>query len=374
MFGFNILISIVRRDKPESASSIVHHREKMKSLLGDMHQLKDPKDIDKSKKFTRSILFEKEQHDSMTLKDYQFQTLKPVEDFIRPEDQFSPRQTGYEHGHIRSLLKLDTYGPSGSRSISREREQGHLPRSPNVDRHTVVSPSTTLRLSPGNSLSESRASTAGSTNYNGAFPSLASLRRDRENAAVTQNGGWRVSNSDKLSYSSVLNRSAPTQLTSNSGLGHTVGTGTGHFGQSVTSNASPELSSSGRYYNPGHTMALLGLGLDGVEKNRSAPHTRPKTGSSTVSRASQMSGARSTARASTAMSGMNRTGNITTNTTRTLPGVTSTKLQPPFPEQTFAGVAITADERLQGGDPFLRRTLYFKAHTLDLKVIFIALF
>ena len=362
------LYTFVRRDKPESASSTVHHREKMKTLLGDMHQLKDPKDIDKSKKFTRSILFEKDQRDSMTLKDYQFQTLKPIEDFVRPEDQFSPRQTGYEHGHIRSLLKLDTYGPTGSRSISREREQGHLPRSPNVDRHTVVSPSTTLRLSPGNSLSESRASTAGSTNYNGAFPSLASLRRDRENAAVTQGGGWGVSNSDKLSYSSVLNRSAPAQLNNSGGLGHTVGTGTGHFGQSVTSNASPELSSSGRYYNPGHTMALLGL--DGMEKDRSAPHTRPNTGSSTVSRASQMSGARSTARAGTAMSGLNRTG----NTTRTLPGVTAMQLQPPFPEQTFAGVAITADERLQGGDPFLRRTLYFKAHSLDLKVINVASF
>lgn len=339
---------------------MVHHREKNKNLLGDMHQLKDPKDIDKSKKFTRSILFEKDQEESMTLKDYQFQTLKPVEDFVRPDDQFSPRQTGYEHGHIRSLLKLDTYGPSGSRSISREREQGNLPRSPNVDRHIVVSPTTTLRLSPENSLSESRGSTAGSTNYNGAFPSLSSLRRDRENASVTQNGGWGMARSGGLDAKGLLHRTAPAQLTS------TVGTGTGHFGQNVTSNASPELSSSGRYYNPGHAMALLGL--DDIGRlNKSAPHTRPNTGSSTKSRASQMSGARSTGRASTALSGLNRTG----NTTGTLPG--TTRLKPPFPEQTFAGVAITADERLQGGDPFLRRTLYFKAHALDLKVWWIFL-
>lgn len=329
----------------------------MKNLIGDMHQLKDFKDIDKSKKFTRSILFEKDQQDSITLKDYQFQTMKPVEDFVRPEDQFSPRQTGYEHGHIRSLLKLDTYGPAGSRAISRERDQGNKPRSPNVDRHLLVSPASTSRANGNGSLS-SRASTAGSTNYNGAFPSLKSLRRDRDSLAGTAPGrtggeGWATgtSGSDQLSRSG-LQRSAPAQLTASGGFG----TGTGNFGQSVTSNTSPNLSSTGRYYNPGHTMAMLGLG----ELTLGATPARPGTGSTTQSSASQMLGARSTGRAGTAMSGLNRTGGTTGSGTR--------RSKAPFPEQTFAGVAITADERLQGGDPFLRRTLYFKAHTSDLKV------
>lgn len=332
----------------------------MKNLIGDMHQLKDFNDIDKSKKFTRSILFEKNKQDSITLKDYQFQTMKPVEDFVRPEDQFSPRQTGYEHGHIRSLLKLDAYGPAGSRAISRERELGNKPRSPNVDRHLVLSPDSTMRANGNGSLS-SRASTAGSTNYNGAFPSLKSLRRDRDRGGMTGTspGGTGTSErapatgrSDQFNSSGLRNSSA--QNTASGGFG----TGTGNFGQSVTSNASPAQSSTGRYYNPGHTMAMLGLG----ELNLDAAHTRPGTGS-TASSASQMLGARSTGRAGTAMSGLNRTG-----------GTNGSKRssKPPFPEQTFAGVAITADERLQGGDPFLRRTLYFKAHTSDLKVITIA--
>jgi len=331
----------------------------MKNLIGDMHQLKDFKDIDKSKKFTRSILFEKNQQDSMTLKDYQFQTLKPVEDFVRPEDQFSPRQTGYEHGHIRSLLKLDTYGPAGSRAISRERDQGNKPRSPNVDRHLVISPASTTRANGNGSLS-SRASTAGSTNYNGAFPSLKSLRRDRDSLTGTSpgrtgGGEWAAATGSDQLKSYGLQSTAPAQLGASGGFGTGpgVGTGTGNFGQSVTSNTSPNLTSTGRYYNPGHTMAVLGLG----DLNLDAPHTRPGTGS-TASSASQMLGARSTGRAGTANSGLRRTGG-TTGTTRS---------KAPFPEQTFAGVAITADERLQGGDPFLRRTLYFKAHTLDLKV------
>ena len=125
----------------------MHNREKVKDLLGDMHQLKDPKDIDKSKKFTRSLLFDQDLRKSMSLKEYQFNTLKPIDDFVRPDDQFSPRNTGYEHGHVRSLLKLDVFGPASSSQIEKDREAGILPRSPNLDRHAVVNPAHVLSLS-----------------------------------------------------------------------------------------------------------------------------------------------------------------------------------------------------------------------------------
>ncbi len=47
-----------------------------------------------------------------------------MEDFIRPEATDSARLTGYEHGHVRSLLKLDVYGPASSMLASQERSMG----------------------------------------------------------------------------------------------------------------------------------------------------------------------------------------------------------------------------------------------------------
>ena len=41
------------------------------------------------------------------IEELQFNNLAPIEDFLRPTSVTTPRQTGYETGHIRSLLKTD---------------------------------------------------------------------------------------------------------------------------------------------------------------------------------------------------------------------------------------------------------------------------
>jgi hypothetical protein len=62
---------------------------------------------------------------------------QPLEDFVRPEDSCTRRSTGYEKGHIRSMLKLDTYGPVSSVVAWKNRDLGIVPFSPNFDRFLV---------------------------------------------------------------------------------------------------------------------------------------------------------------------------------------------------------------------------------------------
>jgi hypothetical protein len=294
-----------KRDMPESASGAVHQRQIMRDLLGEMHQLKDFADIDKSKKFTRSILFEKSLRDSKELEEYHFTNMKPLDDFIRPDSPASPRETGYNSGHIRSILKLDVYGPASSASTNREREQGSKPLSPNVDRHVILDPAYMLRTSSPQDrvgTGDSRASSATSTSYNGAFPSLKTLRRSR-GSSIT--GG--LDGVDNTGSMQGLFHS-----TSNAALGGTGGMGGtgGHGGRLLVEKGEPGVSFSG-------TTGILFAGR------------RPGTGAS---------------RASTAGS------------------------RGHFPVQTFTGVAITEDERMQGGDPFLRRTSWYRNYAEEQKV------
>lgn len=353
-----LLVSIIvcvlfRKERAESASSEVHNRQKVKDLLGDMHQLKDFKDIDKSKKFTRSILFEQEQEKSQRLKEYQFQTLKPIEDFVRPDDQTSPRVTGYEHGHIRSLLKLDVFGPASSVAIEKDREAGLLPRSPNVDRHIVVNPSHTLTLRPGTgqSTTSSRASTAGSTSYNGAFPSLKMLRKERA-AAASQSLDSAFTLSGKPSH---------PERTRNT-ISPTFGASTNNNSLDNASSHSREHASrtgSGHHHHHQHHGINM-LNTAGAATEFAGPGLRPATGSTagTGGRGSSHGTRPSSSAASFNGSGYGGEAGASARS----------KSRGKYPEQTFPGVAITEEERLLGGDPFLRRTMWYKQYASSRKV------
>jgi hypothetical protein len=154
-----------RKQRDDYPSSMVRHNKVVKDLLGDMHKDKDVNDIDKQKamKYTFSIKRESDLREKLEHEEKMFNSLQPLEDFVRPENPVSPRQTGYEHGHIRSLFKLDTYGPTSSRLNTGDRESGRLPL-PNVDRYVRVSPTHKLTLrSDVWSSSSSRTSTSQST-------------------------------------------------------------------------------------------------------------------------------------------------------------------------------------------------------------------
>jgi hypothetical protein len=137
-------------------------QKEMKDLLGQMHVTKDTRDIDKSKtgRYTFSRLSQQNLLEKQTLDEYHFKNMKPMDDFVRPDDTSAPRHTGYEHGHIRSLFKLDTYGPSSSKESIEGRNTGKLPPA-NIDRYARLSPDHKLSLTNG--LNSSRASTSHST-------------------------------------------------------------------------------------------------------------------------------------------------------------------------------------------------------------------
>lgn len=122
--------------------------KEMKDLLGTMHPVKDFNDIDRAKtaRLTLSRRSAENKKEKDFLDEYHFENMTPLEDFVRPGSTEAPRNTGYESGHIRSLFKLDTYGPTQSRARSRQLSREHLP-SGNVDRYARLSPDHHLNLS-----------------------------------------------------------------------------------------------------------------------------------------------------------------------------------------------------------------------------------
>jgi len=82
----------------------------LNDFLSGMHGLKDQKDLDASK--VRRVVFSRRKEidaeEKEDREDNLFNSLPPIEDFIRPRSNTTPRQTGYDNGHIRSLLKSDT--------------------------------------------------------------------------------------------------------------------------------------------------------------------------------------------------------------------------------------------------------------------------
>mmetsp|Transcript_20362 Transcript_20362/g.37786 ORF Transcript_20362/g.37786 Transcript_20362/m.37786 type:complete len:331 (-) Transcript_20362:218-1210(-) len=97
----------------------------VRNLLPDMHPVSDKKDICPPKfgyNFSKIKRSEPELRTS-------------IEDFLQPKDQTHERKIGYNPGHIRTILQLDTFGPAHSEVVSEGRASGKLPMSPNLDRN-----------------------------------------------------------------------------------------------------------------------------------------------------------------------------------------------------------------------------------------------
>jgi hypothetical protein len=163
------LNSTLRQFSEDSLSCSMIQQLKMKDLIKDMHITKDMKDIDKTKtgRYTFSRRAERDLRDKQYLEDYKFNTMAPIEDFVRPEDTNSRRSTGYDHGHVRSMMKLDIYGPTASRQSYRERSSGKLPTS-NVDKYAILDPKNPQFMNTTGQFRASTASTSGGSRVSSA--------------------------------------------------------------------------------------------------------------------------------------------------------------------------------------------------------------
>lgn len=115
-----------RRIFPESTSDVFKQKHEVRHYLDTMHPYVDPQD--KYRKFTKSRLVNG---------NHELDSNTKHGDFLNPRSSSSGQQrtTGYNRGHIRSVLQLDTFGPEHSREIELKRDIGLLPDSPNPDRN-----------------------------------------------------------------------------------------------------------------------------------------------------------------------------------------------------------------------------------------------
>lgn len=139
---------IFRRTITENSLCHLSNKKHHNRHFSHIHPLSDPADrcppktgYSYSKKLTEHDFFSKH------------------EDFVKPKNPVSDRQTGYNRGHVRSILEFDTFGPEHSAKVCQQREEGSVPSSPNSDRYSQQSRSP----SPNGS----RASTAASFNGGG---------------------------------------------------------------------------------------------------------------------------------------------------------------------------------------------------------------
>ena len=98
-----------RRSGPETTSTILNEGRILNDFLAGMHGLQDQRDLNplKVNRLTYSRRQERDLMEKAEIEELQFNNLAPIEDFLRPTSVTTPRQTGYETGHIRSLLKTD---------------------------------------------------------------------------------------------------------------------------------------------------------------------------------------------------------------------------------------------------------------------------
>lgn len=126
----NNLLTCLSRTAPEtSCAKFASQKHSVRDLLPTIHPVSDPNDISPPK---FGYNFTKRPKETQELQTH-------LEDFLQPQSQVIPRQTGYSKGHIRTVLELDTFGPNHSDAVSESRSLGNLPLSPNVDRN-VTSP------------------------------------------------------------------------------------------------------------------------------------------------------------------------------------------------------------------------------------------
>lgn len=139
----------------------------MRDLLPTMHPISDPKDLHPPKygyNFPRIPKDHSELHST-------------VEDFIQPKTLTARRNTGYNRGHIRSILDLDTFGPHHSQVVTYERLSGSLPISPNIDRNHSPVGSRSGRSGRDDDLDRTSNSSITSLNKSQSVPGLLGGKR-----------------------------------------------------------------------------------------------------------------------------------------------------------------------------------------------------
>ena len=110
----------------ECTTDYFNQKHLIRDYLNTMHPYSDP--LDRGRTYSKSRL---------QIKDKDLSPL-PMGDFLQPEDVTRPRSTGYNSGHVRSMLKLDNFGPEAARRNRYAREVGMLPDSPNIDREKAI--------------------------------------------------------------------------------------------------------------------------------------------------------------------------------------------------------------------------------------------
>lgn len=193
-----------KRCVPESSSSLLKQRSLMNDFMSGMHGLRDIHDLNKQRaqRVTFSIRRDKDLKDKQDLEEHLFHNLPPIEDFLRPHSPVTPRTTGYEVGHIRSLLKVDTFGPANSLRVSRERESGQLPpHSPNVDRFRNESVAGSVRLMTGSRASTTSGSKRNNnTNNNNNNNNLAENRSSLGSSISSMKDLFHYSSADLINF------------------------------------------------------------------------------------------------------------------------------------------------------------------------------
>jgi len=136
-----------RKAGAESTSDYFNQKHLVRDYLYDMHPNYDPNDIGGTV-YNRSILkIRSEQKQRSSIKndnnnnnnntnnddELDSKSVDTLEDFLAT-DPTRPRSTGYSRGHLRSIAKVDTFGPTDSLLKSEERDSGFLP-APNTDRY-----------------------------------------------------------------------------------------------------------------------------------------------------------------------------------------------------------------------------------------------
>ena len=110
----------------ECTTDFFNQKHLIRNYLNSMHPYSDPQDRGRTYSQSRLKRVDKDL------------SPPPMGDFLQPEDMTRPRSTGYNSGHVRSMLKLDSYGPESAKRNRYAREVGLLPDSPNLDREKAI--------------------------------------------------------------------------------------------------------------------------------------------------------------------------------------------------------------------------------------------
>ena len=132
---------LTRTAPKESPSDFLSQKRIVQDLLCDMHKEKDEKDLaiitGVSKRFSESRLKSRERVGISSDIDSTNEYVNG-RDFLNPSDPVEQRNTGFSSGHVRSMMELDTFGPSHSMNVELKRSKGLIPQSPNIDKNRLL--------------------------------------------------------------------------------------------------------------------------------------------------------------------------------------------------------------------------------------------